>query len=258
MTSVEFTAAAARALSPGGLFAINIGDGPPLAHARARVAAVRSVFPHVCVIADPGVLRGRRFGNLVVAGSRQELPVSGLVRLAAADPFPGRVVHGAELDRFTRERNRSPMLQPQPLRARQPTCSLAGRAGRPDGLQAYALDYDCSTRWPPACWTAVAGNWSSNVAPWPTRTADPDGPSMASAIALTIARPKPNPPAARFGRHPRGEPAEDPFNVGRRDPGPESLTVMTIASSSCRAPARCDRTPWCDRRRSQSAHPMPC
>ena len=100
LTSVEFTAAAARALSPGGLFAINIGDGPPLAHARARVAAVRSVFPHVCVIADPGVLRGRRFGNLVVAGSRRELPVSGLVRLAAADPFPGRVVHGAELDRF--------------------------------------------------------------------------------------------------------------------------------------------------------------
>ena len=100
LTSVEFTAAAARALSPGGLFAINIGDGPPLAHARARVAAVRSVFPHVCMIADPGVLRGRRFGNLVVAGSRRELPVSGLVRLAAADPFPGRVVHGAELDRF--------------------------------------------------------------------------------------------------------------------------------------------------------------
>jgi SAM-dependent methyltransferase len=100
LTSVEFTAAASRALSPGGLFAINIGDGPPLAHARARVAAVRSVFPHVCVIADPGVLRGRRFGNVVVAGSRRELPVAGLVRLAAADPFPGRVVHGACLDRF--------------------------------------------------------------------------------------------------------------------------------------------------------------
>ena len=66
LTSAEFVAAAARALTPSGLFAVNIGDGPPLAHARARVAAVLSVFPHVCLIADPGVLRGRRFGNLVV------------------------------------------------------------------------------------------------------------------------------------------------------------------------------------------------
>ena len=100
LTSAEFTAAAARVLTPGGIFAVNIGDGPPLAHARARVAAVRSVFPEVCVIADPGVLRGRRFGNLVAAGSLLELPVAGLVRLAAGDPFPGRVLHGRELDRF--------------------------------------------------------------------------------------------------------------------------------------------------------------
>ncbi|HEX6932424.1 MAG TPA: fused MFS/spermidine synthase [Streptosporangiaceae bacterium] len=100
LTSEEFTRAADRALAPGGLFAVNIGDGPPLAHARARVAAVRAVFTHVCLIADPGVLRGRRFGNLVAAGSRRDLPVAGLVRLAAGDPFPGRVVTGAELDRF--------------------------------------------------------------------------------------------------------------------------------------------------------------
>jgi Spermine/spermidine synthase domain len=100
LTSAEFTAAAARALTRDGIFAVNIGDGPPLTHARARVAAVRSVFPEVCVIADPGVLRGRRFGNLVAAGSRRDLPVAGLVRLAAADPFPGRVLYGQDLERF--------------------------------------------------------------------------------------------------------------------------------------------------------------
>jgi spermidine synthase len=100
LTSAEFISAAARALAPAGLFAANIGDGPPLAHARARVAAVLSVFPHVCVMADPAVLRGRRFGNLVAAGSRAALPVAALVRRAAADPFPGRVVHGAAIDRF--------------------------------------------------------------------------------------------------------------------------------------------------------------
>jgi hypothetical protein len=71
-----------------------------LAHARGRVAAVRSVFAHVCVLAEPAVLRGRRFGNLVVVASDRELPVSGLIRRIAADPFPARLMEGATLDRF--------------------------------------------------------------------------------------------------------------------------------------------------------------
>ena len=100
LTSAEFTGAAARALAPSGLFAANVGDGPPLAHARGRVAAVRSVFRHVCVIAEPAVLRGRRYGNLVVAAADHELPVAALTRRAAADPFPARLMAGAALDRF--------------------------------------------------------------------------------------------------------------------------------------------------------------
>ena len=100
VTSVEFTAAAGRALTSAGVYAANIGDGPPLAHARGRVAAVRSVFQHACVIAEAGVLRGRRFGNLVVAGSDRELPIAGLIRRAAADPFPARLVAGDALARF--------------------------------------------------------------------------------------------------------------------------------------------------------------
>jgi len=101
LTSAEFTAAVARALSPPGIYAANIGDGPPLAHARARVATARSVFPHACLIADAAVLRGRRFGNLVLAAARPDLPVDGLARRVAGDPFPARLVHGSELDRFT-------------------------------------------------------------------------------------------------------------------------------------------------------------
>jgi spermidine synthase len=99
-TTVEFAVAAAAALSPAGIFAANMGDGPPLAHARARVATVRAVFPHACLIADPGVMRGRRFGNLVLAASRKELPLGALAGRAAGDPFPGRVLGGGELDRF--------------------------------------------------------------------------------------------------------------------------------------------------------------
>jgi spermidine synthase len=100
LTSAEFAAAATQVLAPDGCYAVNIGDGPPLAYARAQVATVGSVFAQVCLIADPGVLRGRRFGNLVLAAAQGELPLAGLARRAAGDPFPGRLVHGADLDRF--------------------------------------------------------------------------------------------------------------------------------------------------------------
>src|SRR5580692_1096758 len=100
LTSVEFAAAVRRALRDTGVFAANVADGVPLTHARAQVATVRSVFPHACVVADPGVLRGRRFGNLVLAASPAPLPVSALTRRAASDPMPGRVLHGEALTRF--------------------------------------------------------------------------------------------------------------------------------------------------------------
>ena len=101
LTSAEFTALAARALAPSGIYAANIGDGPPLAHARGRVAAVRSVFSHVCVIAEAAVLGGASFGNLVVAAAHRELPVAELTRRAAADPFPAQLIDGDALGQFT-------------------------------------------------------------------------------------------------------------------------------------------------------------
>ena len=100
LTSAEFALLAARALATGGVFAENIGDGPPLSHARARIATVQSVFGTACVLAEGPVLRGRRFGNLVVVAAGHELPVAELTRRAAADPFPARVLAGDELSRF--------------------------------------------------------------------------------------------------------------------------------------------------------------
>jgi spermidine synthase len=100
LTSVEFAAAVARALSPSGVYGTNVGDGPPLAHARARAATVRSAFRHACLIADAAVLRGRRFGNLVLAAADHDLPVADLTRRTAGDPFPARLVHGDDLARF--------------------------------------------------------------------------------------------------------------------------------------------------------------
>jgi spermidine synthase len=100
LTSAEFAAEAHRVLRPGGLYAANVADGPPLRFARAQVATLRSVFRHICLLAEPGTLRGRRFGNLVAVASDAELPIEGFVRRCARDPMPSRVVHGDDLDRF--------------------------------------------------------------------------------------------------------------------------------------------------------------
>ncbi|GGM35138.1 hypothetical protein GCM10011608_19690 [Micromonospora sonchi] len=100
LTSVEYAAEAARVLRPAGWYLANLADGPPLRYARGQVATVRTVLPRACLVADAGVLRGRRYGNLVLVAGRQEPPVAELTRRAAGDWFPGRVLADAELDRF--------------------------------------------------------------------------------------------------------------------------------------------------------------
>jgi hypothetical protein len=100
LTTAECVQAAARALRPGGSYVVNVADGPPLKHARASAATIRSVFRETCMIAEAGVLRGRRLGNLVLAGGECPLPYGELRRRTAADPFPARVVEGGELARF--------------------------------------------------------------------------------------------------------------------------------------------------------------
>ncbi|MDX3229801.1 fused MFS/spermidine synthase [Streptomyces sp. ME19-01-6] len=101
LTSVEFLAEVRRALRQGGLYAANIADGPPLAHLRAQVATARAAFAQVCLVADPAVLRGRRFGNAVLLAADRELPLAELTRRAAGDPHPARTEHGRALADFT-------------------------------------------------------------------------------------------------------------------------------------------------------------
>jgi spermidine synthase len=100
LTTVECATAAARALRPDGIYALNVADGAPLAYAKEQVSTLLAVFPHCAMIGEPAVLRGRRFGNLVLTGSRRELPEAGLRRAVAADPFPARLVSGTDLVKF--------------------------------------------------------------------------------------------------------------------------------------------------------------
>ncbi|WP_130800125.1 spermidine synthase [Streptomyces otsuchiensis] len=100
-TSGEFLDLARRALRPGGWYAANLTDGPPLAHLRRQLATFGDRFGACAVIADPAVLRGRRFGNAVLVATDGPLPTAELTRRAAGDPHPARLLTGRELTDFT-------------------------------------------------------------------------------------------------------------------------------------------------------------
>ncbi|MER7172671.1 spermidine synthase [Streptomyces mesophilus] len=101
LTSVEFLEEVRRVVRPGGHYAANLADGPPLAHLRGQIATVAAVFGELALAIDPAVLRGKRFGNAVLVASDTELPVAELTRRIASDPHPGRVEHGRALADFT-------------------------------------------------------------------------------------------------------------------------------------------------------------
>lgn len=100
-TSLEWLHEVRRLLRPGGVYAVNVADGPPLAFARAQAATLLAAFAHGALLGDPGVLRGRRFANLVLVGSDAPLPVDALARRAARAAGRARLVTGDELVRFT-------------------------------------------------------------------------------------------------------------------------------------------------------------
>ncbi|MCG8967412.1 spermidine synthase [Streptomyces sp. CL12-4] len=100
LTSTEFLDEVRRALAPGGVYAANLADGPPLTHLRGQIATAAARFPELALVADPAVLRGKRFGNAVLAASDHPLPIAELTRRAASDPHSARVEHGKALTDF--------------------------------------------------------------------------------------------------------------------------------------------------------------
>jgi spermidine synthase len=105
VASTEFYAQVARVLRPGGAFAVNVTDGPPMTYTRAQAATLAGAFDvsDVCLMTERSLYAGNRNGNCVLTARRgpDPLPLTSLVREAARDPEPWLVLHGPELTRFT-------------------------------------------------------------------------------------------------------------------------------------------------------------
>jgi spermidine synthase len=97
VTSIEFYSEAVGLLKPDGVVLVNIADGPGLAFARGQAATVLAATGHVAALAETQILKGRRFGNVVLVASRAPLPLEWMPRLLAGGPHPSKVVQGREL-----------------------------------------------------------------------------------------------------------------------------------------------------------------
>jgi spermidine synthase len=100
LTSLAYAREAGRVLRADGVYLANLADAAPFAFLRPQLATFAAVFEELVLIAEPAVLRGRRFGNAVLVAAHHPLDVTALARLTAADAFPARVEHGPALRDF--------------------------------------------------------------------------------------------------------------------------------------------------------------
>jgi spermidine synthase len=97
--SVEWFREVARVLGPEGLLLANVADEPGMRHLARVAAGVREALGHAAVVGLHEVLKGRRFGNLVLVGSATPLDLYTLRRAAASAPLPTGVLPGTDLAR---------------------------------------------------------------------------------------------------------------------------------------------------------------
>ena len=100
LTTTEMVEQVRRVLAPGGVYALNVIDAPPLSFARAETATLLASFPEVAVLAPPELLAGEERGNLVLVASDRPLDLEALAERAAARGEPGSVVDRGRAERF--------------------------------------------------------------------------------------------------------------------------------------------------------------
>jgi spermidine synthase len=86
-------------LTAGGVYAVNVIDYPPDRFARAEVATLRAVFPHVIMLGAPVTVTGQGGGNHILVASAAPLPVAA-IQAGLATRGPWVVADGAATARY--------------------------------------------------------------------------------------------------------------------------------------------------------------
>ncbi len=103
LTTAEFTVAAKKVLMSDGVYVVNCGDSPALTTARREAATIAAAFKHTVIIADAPMLKGRRSGNVIIAGSDAPLgDGSGLPRNLLGGAMPAQLWDDAKVRLFAR------------------------------------------------------------------------------------------------------------------------------------------------------------
>lgn len=101
LTTMEFTAAAKKVLAADGIYILNCGDSPALTTARREAATVAASFKYTAIVADPPMLKGRRSGNIIIAGSDAPLGNGAqLPRVLLGGAMPAQLWDDAKVRQF--------------------------------------------------------------------------------------------------------------------------------------------------------------
>lgn len=84
LTTREFVADVQRVLRPGGVYAINLIDRPPLSFARAELATLAEQFAHVAIVSRPQRIAKVEGGNFVLVASDSPIALEGIRRAIEA------------------------------------------------------------------------------------------------------------------------------------------------------------------------------
>jgi spermidine synthase len=102
LTTVEFLTDLRRSLSAIGTVIINLTDQGPLGYTRRVLAGLARAFPNRLLCAEAATLKGRRFGNVILVGSAQQLPIETIAQEASRPAYPYRVLSEARLAQLLR------------------------------------------------------------------------------------------------------------------------------------------------------------
>lgn len=113
LVGTRFAHAARRVLRPGGTLLLNCADKPPLTVARGELAGLAEAFGpsaaesgRLAAIAEPAILKGRRYGNVVLAAVRDapsppiDLRDPALGRALRTLAVPATLLAGEDATRF--------------------------------------------------------------------------------------------------------------------------------------------------------------